>query len=450
MGCKSSKELSMAERRTATGIGHTSRLPQKISLSKSTAGAEEEQAPPEQSKWGRRSIASKADDEARIDPKDAKLLPKLDPSGNLMPEEVQKRISGSEKTKTLSIGDRDIRYAVLTQTGFYPSNMLKPNQDAYSIKHDIGGEERVSQFVVYDGHGDNGHECAQYAKKKVPKKLDEVSRQLRVKAAQTLAKSKGEKFVFNPKTWPALTKEQCEQMCSKAYNQANNLMHNEKNVHSRLSGTTAITAVFYGNKVTIANVGDSRAVIGTQKKEESKVQTRNKRKPQDDQKDKELSIVATSLSYDQTPYRRDELDRVRAAGARVKTIDQLNNNLPEPEFWEEKEVNYDGDIPRCWKPTDMYPGTAFTRSLGDEVAEEIGVIAIPEVTTRDLTPEDRVLILASDGIFEFLTNQQVVDLCTEHEDPLDACKAVLSKSYEEWLEYETRVDDMTITVLYLD
>lgn len=224
----------------------------------------------------------------------------------------------------------------------------------------------------------------------------------------------------------------------------------KKNVHSRLSGTTAISAVFYGNKVTIANVGDSRAVIGTQKKEESKVQTRNKRKPQDDQKDKELSIVATSLSYDQTPYRRDELDRVRAAGARVKTINQLNNNLPEPEFWEEKEVNYDGDIPRCWKPTDMYPGTAFTRSLGDEVAEEIGVIAIPEVTTRALTPEDRVLILASDGIFEFLTNQQVVDLCTEHEDPLDACKAVLSKSYEEWLEYETRVDDMTIIVLYLD
>ena len=111
----------MAERRLATGIGHTSRLPQNISLPTNTAGVDEEQAPPEQSKWGRRSIATKAD-EARIDPKDAELLPKLDLSGNLTPEEVQKRISGSEMTKTMSIGGRDIRYAVLTQTGFYPSS----------------------------------------------------------------------------------------------------------------------------------------------------------------------------------------------------------------------------------------------------------------------------------------------------------------------------------------
>ena len=208
--------------------------------------------------------------------------------------------------------------------------------------------------------------------------------------------------------------------------------------------------MLYGNKVTVANVGDSRAVIGTQKKEEPKVQKRKNRRPEDDNEKQKSPVVAKSLSYDQTPYRRDELDRVRAAGARVKTINQLNNNLPEPEFWEEKEVNYDGDIPRCWKPTDVYPGTAFTRSLGDEVAEEIGVIATPEVSTRDLTPEDRILILASDGIFEFLTSQQVVDLCMEHDDPLDACKAVLVKSYGEWLEYETRVDDMTIIVLYLD
>ena len=108
--------------------------------------------------------------------------------------------------------------------------MLKPNQDAYSIKHDIGGEESVCQFVVYDGHGDQGHECAQFAKTKLPKKLDEASRQLRVKVAQALAKSKEEKFVFNPKIWPSLTKDQCEQMCTKAYNQANTLMHADKKV----------------------------------------------------------------------------------------------------------------------------------------------------------------------------------------------------------------------------
>lgn len=45
-------------------------------------------------------------------------------------------------------------------------------------------------------------------------------------------------------------------------------------------------------------------------------------------------------------------------------------------------IDEGGDPPRVWSPKGDYPGTAFTRSLGDCVAEECGVIAEPEILER--------------------------------------------------------------------
>jgi hypothetical protein len=63
--------------------------------------------------------------------------------------------------------------------------------------------------------------------------------------------------------------------------------------------------------------------------------------------------------------RRDERDRVKAAGARVMTLDQIEGlKDPTTECWTTEEED-DGDPPRLWFPNGMYPGTAFTRSIGD-------------------------------------------------------------------------------------
>ena len=66
-----------------------------------------------------------------------------------------------------------------------------------------------------------------------------------------------------------------------------------------------------------------------------------------------------------------------------------------------------------------FPGTAFSRSIGDSLAKELGVIADPEMVTRELERGDEMIILASDGVFEFLTNQSVIDICASFKDPLE-------------------------------
>jgi serine/threonine protein phosphatase PrpC len=64
--------------------------------------------------------------------------------------------------------------------------------------------------------------------------------------------------------------------------------------------------------------------------------------------------------------------------------------------------------PRVWIKQQDIPGLAMTRSFGDEVASTVGITAMPEITEWQLTPEDKFLILASDGVWEFLESEEVL------------------------------------------
>uniref|UniRef100_A0A0D3GU86 protein-serine/threonine phosphatase n=1 Tax=Oryza barthii TaxID=65489 RepID=A0A0D3GU86_9ORYZ len=167
---------------------------------------------------------------------------------------------------------------------------------------------------------------------------------------------------------------------------ANAEMHAADEVDDSMSGTTAVAALVAGGALHVANVGDSRAVAGVWR---------------------EGRVAAEELSWDQTPFRADERARVKACGARVMSVEQVEGvRDPEAEGW----VADEGDPPRVWARDGLYPGTAFTRSLGDQAAEAVGVIAEPEVKSVEITPAHLFFVVASDGVFEFLSSQDVVDM----------------------------------------
>jgi len=41
-------------------------------------------------------------------------------------------------------------------------------------------------------------------------------------------------------------------------------------------------------------------------------------------------------------------------------------------------------------------------------AKSVGVIPDPEINVLELTPEDKIIVIASDGIWEFLSNRDVI------------------------------------------
>lgn len=60
--------------------------------------------------------------------------------------------------------------------------------------------------------------------------------------------------------------------------------------------------------------------------------------------------------------------------------------------------------------SEQIPGLAMSRSIGDAVAEQVGVIAEPEVMHVELTRDHKFIVLASDGLWEFISSQRVRDM----------------------------------------
>ncbi|KAG0495701.1 hypothetical protein HPP92_000392 [Vanilla planifolia] len=292
-----------------------------------------------------------------------------------------------------------LQYSSLTLRGYYPDSPDRENQDAFCICTNLQGNPNLHFFGIFDGHGQYGAQCANFVRDKIVDLL-----------------SSDPQLVDDP-----------AKACHSAFLAANSLLH-ESDIDDSLSGTTAITVLVSGDTLFVANVGDSRAVVGVLKGDH---------------------MVAEDLSHDQTPFRKDEYERVRLCGARVLSVDQVEG-VKDPciQSWGDEESN-EGDPPRLWMQNAMYPGTAFTRSIGDSTAESIGVIAVPEVSKVKLTPEHLFFIVASDGVFEFLSSQAVVSMVGSFKDPREACSAVAAESYKIWLEHENRTDDITIIVVHM-
>eukprot|EP00736_Rhodelphis_marinus_P000611 Rmarinus@m.26729 len=327
--------------------------------------------------------------------------------GPLTEQEIQDRIVCSEEVETVLIPSHNYRIhcGFVCQRGFYPGEPDKKNQDSYCVHTNFDDDPNEHFFGVFDGHGQYGTPCSNFARDYIPESI-----------------KKSEHF-----------KTDFQRAYREAFVSCNSKMHfkSATNVSfdDTLSGTTAITIYIKGKTIYVANVGDSRAVIA---------ERRNNR------------LIAFDLSKDQTPYRDDERARVRRCGARVLSIDQLEGlKDPNVEDWGDED-NDTGDPPRLWAYDRPAPGCAFTRSIGDSFAEQIGVCAEPEVLVKDLTPRDEFLIIASDGVFEFMPSQLVVDIVSRCNDPLQACKAVVSEAYRLWLQYEVRTDDITMICLFLD
>ncbi|GJM99066.1 hypothetical protein PR202_ga16130 [Eleusine coracana subsp. coracana] len=122
-------------------------------------------------------------------------------------------------------------------------------------------------------------------------------------------------------------------------------------------GSTAVVAVVEDRRVVVSNCGDSRAVLCR------------------------ADAPAMALTSDHKPDRPDELARIEAAGGRVI-------------FWEGARV---------------LGVLAMSRAIGDGYLKPY-VTAVPEVTVTDRTDHDECLILASDGLWDVVSNEAACEV----------------------------------------
>ena len=92
----------------------------------------------------------------------------------------------------------------------------------------------------------------------------------------------------------------------------------------------------------------------------------------------------------------------------------------------------------------------MARSIGDHNAATVGVIAEPEITEYDLHEDDYVVIVASDGVWELLSSQDVADLVfnVKSGDVQEMCDVIVDQSSYMWkVEEGDYRDDITVVVL---
>lgn len=96
-----------------------------------------------------------------------------------------------------------------------------------------------------------------------------------------------------------------------------------------------------------------------------------------------------------------------------------------------------------------YPGLAMARAFGDAPCKRIGVTAEPELLITPLTHADRVLVAASDGVWDVMTNEEVVELAGAAGSAAAAARLLVEVAEARWedLDAGDYCDDLTAIVV---
>ena len=83
----------------------------------------------------------------------------------------------------------------------------------------------------------------------------------------------------------------------------------------------------------------------------------------------------------------------------------------------------------------------------------MGVIATPEILEMNLVEGDQFICLASDGVWEFISNEEVAAIIMPHfksNSAEKAAEAVIMESQTRWKQEDTSIDDITCIIIFLN
>lgn len=233
---------------------------------------------------------------------------------------------------------------------------------------------KISYFAIFDGHG--GEECSEFLKNNYMNYLIENANfpfDIKLSMIESFQKIEDDFF-----------KLKCK----------DNLEDSDK------SGSCALVSVIFDNKIYIANIGDSRAIMsiggGTKVKQ---------------------------LTADQKPDNIKEFERALKNGSKIYLDDNDDPDRDESkiefikdkaELEKMKEIKENSKEEKIFR---VYPSDlAVMRTVGDIKAKkkEFGgipgtIINIPEVYIFDINSSDDFIVMGCDGIFDDLSNQEIVN-----------------------------------------
>ncbi|KAK3123792.1 hypothetical protein QOZ80_8AG0636100 [Eleusine coracana subsp. coracana] len=304
------------------------------------------------------------------------------------------------------------------------------NQDAMVVWESFNSSDTVF-CGVFDGHGPYGHFVAKKVRDSLPVKLltqwktsanggtsphqnGSVSGSINSEEASSAVDDEWVESVDGDES------EKLPEMflpLKQSYFKAFRSMDKELKLHPTVdcfcSGSTAVTLVKQGWDLVIGNLGDSRAIMGT--------------------RDASNNLTAVQLTVDLKPNLPKEAARIHQCKGRVFALQD------EPE------------VARVWLPNNDSPGLAMARAFGDFCLKDYGLISVPEISYRRLSENDEFIILATDGVWDVLSNKEAVDIVASAPSRATAARALVDCAVRSWrLKFPTsKSDDCAVVCLFL-
>ena len=349
---------------------------------------------------------------------------------NNQPEsELEKTIN--ENDKTISLNERktflnnkvDLIYDDFDASGFIKnyngvslpgkdfSGNTKTNQDTFIFKANINKVKDFNIFGVLDGHGPDGHFISKFASDFIPSQIINNPEIKNLSSPEDIYKK--------------LKDKNCK-IINEAFASADNQLKNMK-FDIAESGCTCCLVIHIGVHILCANIGDSRAiVVYNQSNDINNIKSNN------------LDYLGTSpLSIDYKPDCPEEKKRILKAGGVIEKMKDEKGEEIGPY--------------RVWIKGKDYPGLAISRSIGDLEGKIVGIISEPGIMEYDLNISTKYIIVCSDGVWDFLNNETVMNIGKQfylENNAAKFCHELVSRAFKEWKKNEIMVDDITAVVAF--
>lgn len=307
------------------------------------------------------------------------------------------------------------------------------NQDCMLAWEGFSAEEGSVFCGVFDGHGPNGHVVASKVRDCLPslltvplecllegvistplhhisesiKIIDNKDHQPGAPAGTEGSKSEDDDEGHEDTAW-----------IKKRFTTAFHKMDERLRTHPKLrrcmtSGTTAVAMLVQGDDLVVGNVGDSRAILVS--------------------RHQDGSLIAEQLTRDLKPDSPGERERIKECQGRVFALEDEPHTA------------------RLWLPNSDAPGLAMARAFGDFCLKDHGLIATPEMSHRKVTKDDEFIVLATDGVWDVLSNKSVLDIIASCRSKEDAAKSVVDAAMRAWKlrNQAYRMDDCAVVCYFL-
>ena len=279
------------------------------------------------------------------------------------------------------------------------------NQDTPLIYLNVGNIKGFNLFGLLDGHGLKGKKISEFCRDYFFRKMNEYA-----------YKCKQEK-IFNPEGVYFKLKSTNFQFIKDCFTNADIEM-TKYNLEYNWSGTSCNLVIQLNLHLICASVGDSRSII-----------------IYDDGTKTNQGIAV--FSNDHLPNLPNEMARIIKSGGMVK---RLQNNLGQ-------EVGRY----RVFKSGQKHPGLPISRSLGDFIAKECGVINQPDLMELTINQNFKYLIIGSGGIWRYLKNEDIRNVGNIYYQQGDIkffCSKLVEYAVETWEKKDYCRDDITIVSVF--